>query len=316
MTAASGAQLEVPALAEGVPAQRGPFRVALRRVVQDKAAVGGLVIVLAAAAVAIAAPVVAPSSPVATDFGATLQGPSREHLLGTDNLGRDEFARIVYGARISLAGVSVGALLIMLIGVTIGLLSGYYGGVVDSAIQRLIEILLAFPSLVLALAIAGILGPSMRNVIVAVVLVHWVGYARLTRGMVLSARAEPYVESARAIGARDRRIMFRQILPNVISPIIVLLTLEMGGLLLAISSLSFLGLGAQPPTAEWGNMLNQARPFFQSHPHLMIVPGAAITLTVLGFNLLGDGLRDALDPRAGRLVGRAGRRRFAIRPAR
>jgi peptide/nickel transport system permease protein len=305
--------VELPVLAEGVPAQRGPFRLALRRVARDRAALLGLVIVTAAAFVAIAAPLVAPSSPLETHFGATLQGPSRTHPLGTDNLGRDELSRVIYGARISLASVTVGALVIMLIGVTAGMLSGYYGGVIDNMIQRVIEILVSFPSLVLALAIAGILGPSIRNVVLAVVAVHWVGYARLVRGMVLSARNQPYVEAGHAVGAGDMWMMFREILPNVVSPIIVLLTLEMGGLLLTISSLSFLGLGAQPPAAEWGNMLNQARPFFQSNPHLMIAPGVAITLTVLGFNLLGDGLRDALDPRASRLVGRARRRRLLVR---
>jgi peptide/nickel transport system permease protein len=188
--------------------------------------------------------------------------------------------------------------------VTIGLLSGFYGGFVDGAIQRVLDVLLAVPSLVLALAIAGMLGSSMRSVLVGVVAVSWVPYVRLVRGMVLSARSEPYVESSIALGARSRRVMFNEILPNVVPPVVVLATLEMGGLLLSISSLSFLGLGAQPPTPEWGIMLSQARPFFQSHPHLMIAPGVAITLTVLAFNLLGDGLRDALDPKAGRLVTR------------
>ena len=299
----------VPSVVEPMPRTRGPLRLALSRLVQDRAALAGLTIVALAAVAALAAPLLAPYSPLATHFDAGLQGPNHQYLLGTDNLGRDELSRILYGARVSLASITVGALAIMLIGVTVGLVSGYYGGIVDNLIQRVIEILMAFPSLVLALAIAGVLGPSMRNVLIAVVAVHWVGYARLVRGMVLSARSEPYVEAGRAVGAPDLRIMFRQILPNVFSPIIVLLTLEMGALLLTISSLSFLGLGAQPPTAEWGNMLNQARPFFQSHPHLMIVPGSAITLTVLGFNLLGDGLRDALDPRAARLVGRRRLRR-------
>jgi peptide/nickel transport system permease protein len=175
-------------------------------------------------------------------------------------------------------------------------------------------VLLAVPSLVLALAIAGMLGPSMASVLIGVVAVQWVSYARLVRGMVLSARSQPYVESSIALGARSRRVMFNEILPNVVPPVVVLATLEMGGLLLSISSLSFLGLGAQPPTPEWGTMLNQARPFFQSHPYLMILPGVAITLTVLAFNLLGDGLRDALDPRAGRLVTRVRADRPPRRP--
>jgi ABC-type dipeptide/oligopeptide/nickel transport system permease subunit len=195
----------------------------------------------------------------------------------------------------------------------VGLVSGFYGGVLDDVIQRLIEILLAFPSLVLALAIAGILGPSITSVLIAVVAVHWVSYARLVRGMVLSIRAQPFVEAAISLGARDRRIIFRHVLPSVLTPVLVLVSLEMGDVLLTISSLSFLGLGAQPPTPEWGTMMNQARPYFQSHPVLMIVPGLAITISVLAFNLVGDGLRDALDPRAAHAVADARRRGLAFR---
>jgi peptide/nickel transport system permease protein len=198
--------------------------------------------------------------------------------------------------------VLIAAVAITVIGVTVGLVSGFYGGLVDVLIQRMIEVFLAFPPLVLALAIAGALGPGMKSVLIAVISVHWVSYARLVRGTVLSTRQQPYVEAARALGSSGPWMMFREILPNVLPPVIVLATLEMGGLLLTISSLSFLGLGAQPPTPEWGTMLDQARPYFQSHPILMIVPGLAITLAVLAFNLVGDGLRDALDPRTTRLL--------------
>ena len=289
-----------------VPARHAPAgglaQVAFRRLLRDRSALVGLVILVLLVLAAVLAPVLAPYSPAEPHYELALRGPGRGFLLGTDGLGRDELSRLLFGARISLASVTLAAAAITLLGVSIGLLSGYQGGIVDGLIQRVIDVLLAVPSLVLALAIAGMLGPSMRSVLIGVVAVHWVSYARLVRGMVLSARNQPYVESSIALGARSGRVMFHEILPNVVPPVVVLATLEMGGLLLSISSLSFLGLGAQPPTPEWGTMLNQARPFFQSHPHLMIAPGVAITLTVLAFNLLGDGLRDALDPRAGRLV--------------
>jgi peptide/nickel transport system permease protein len=286
------------------PVVRGPVRGALRRLLRDRSALVGLGTLVLLVVAAVFAPALAPYSPTEPHYEDALRGPGRDYLLGTDGLGRDELSRLLFGARISLASVTMAAAAITLLGVTIGLLSGYYGGILDGAIQRVIDVLLAVPSLVLALAIAGMLGPSIRSVLIGVVAVQWVSYARLVRGMVLSARSQPYVESSIALGARSRRVMFNDILPNVMPPVVVLATLEMGGLLLSISSLSFLGLGAQPPTPEWGTMLNQARPFFQSHPYLMIVPGVAITLTVLAFNLLGDGLRDALDPRAGRLVTR------------
>jgi peptide/nickel transport system permease protein len=308
---------EGAAVARRPPGATGLTTVALRRLVRDRSALVGLAILALLALAALFAPAIAPYSPVEPHYEMALRGPGRGFLLGTDGLGRDELSRLLFGARLSLASVTLAAAEITLLGVTIGLLSGYYGGIVDGAIQRVIDVLLAVPSLVLALAIAGVLGPSMRSVVIGVVAVHWVSYARLVRGMVLSARNEPYVESSVALGARNARVMFLEILPNVVPPVVVLATLEMGGLLLSISSLSFLGLGAQPPTPEWGTMLNQARPFFQSHPHLMVAPGVAITLTVLAFNLLGDGLRDALDPRAGRLVTEARTdRRIRRRPRR
>jgi peptide/nickel transport system permease protein len=297
-----------------MPVARGPVRVAFRRLLHDRSALVGLGILVLLVVAAVFAPALAPYSPTEPHYEDALRGPGRDYLLGTDGLGRDELSRLLFGARISLASVTMAAAAITLLGVTIGLLSGYYGGILDGAIQRVIDVLLAVPSLVLALAIAGMLGPSMASVLIGVVAVQWVSYARLVRGMVLSARSQPYVESSIALGARSRRVMFNEILPNVVPPVVVLATLEMGGLLLSISSLSFLGLGAQPPTPEWGTMLNQARPFFQSHPYLMILPGVAITLTVLAFNLLGDGLRDALDPRAGRLVTRVRADRPPRRP--
>jgi peptide/nickel transport system permease protein len=186
---------------------------------------------------------------------------------------------------------------ILAIAIAIGALSGYLGGWFDGLAMRLTDVVLAFPGLILALAIVGILGIGLFNVILSITLVSWAGYARLVRGLVLEVREEPYVEAALAIGASRSRIVLRHVIPNVISPVIVLVSLEMGSLILAIAGINFLGLGAQPPTAEWGAMLNQGRLFFQSEPQLMIYPGAMIGLSVLGFNLFGDGLRDILDPR-------------------
>ena len=300
-------------VAEGLPSSRGPARTALRRLLADRAALAGVVVIAAAAVAAAAAPLLAPYSPDAPHYADSLRGPGRHYLLGTDGLGRDELSRLVYGARMSLASVMVATLAIVLVGVAVGLASGYFGGVVDTLLQRTTDIVMAFPSLVLALVIAGILGASLTSVVIAVVSVHWASYARLVRGMVLTAREQRYVEASRALGAGDTRIMLSEILPNVLPPVVVLATLEMGGLLLAISSLSFLGLGAQPPTPEWGTMLNEARPYFESHAYLMIAPGFAITLLVLAFNLVGDGLRDALDPRSSRLVSSTRRRRWRPR---
>jgi peptide/nickel transport system permease protein len=304
---AASPTVERAALAE--PAARGPTRAALARVARDRAAVAGLLLVLLISLAAAAAPLLAPHPPREVRFDRALASPGREFVLGSDSLGRDELSRLLYGARVSLASVVLATFAIIVIGVAVGLVSGFFGGIVDSVIQRALETVMAFPSLIFALAIAGMLGPSMRSVMIAVIAVSWVSYARLVRGMVLSERGQPYVEAARAIGAGDVRIMRSHVLRNVVPPIVVLATIELGGLLLAISSLSFLGLGAQPPTPEWGTMLNEARPFFQSAPHLMLAPGAAITLTVLSFNLIGDGLRDALDPRTRGAVAAARRRR-------
>jgi peptide/nickel transport system permease protein len=185
---------------------------------------------------------------------------------------------------------------VMTIALTVGGLSGYYGGWLDTAVMSLVDLLLAFPGLILAVAIAGTLGPSLINVMIAMAAVWWAGYARLVRGMVLSVRQKEYVEAARAVGAGDGRIMLNHIARNILGPFVVLATLDMGWIILGIAGLNFLGLGAQPPTPEWGAMLNDARPFLQSAPQILLYPGAAIVLVVLGFNLLGDGLRDILDP--------------------
>jgi peptide/nickel transport system permease protein len=257
----------------------------------------GCALVVGFAVVAVGAPVFAPNDPTALHPAQALAGPSPQFPLGTDNLGRCVLSRLLYGSRLSLGTTALAAALIMTIGITLGALSGYFGGFLGGLLMRIVDVLLAFPSLVVALAIAGVLGPSVVNAMLGLVCVWWVGYARVVRGLVLSVRARPYIEAARAIGAGHARILWRHILPNVVPPVIVLVTLEMGQLILAMAGLNFLGLGAQPPTPEWGAMLNEGRPFLQTAPQLMIYPGLAISLAGLGFNLLGDGLRDALDPR-------------------
>lgn len=268
----------------------------LRALLHERTALVGLAIVATVSLVAIAAPLTAPADPGAVDGARRLLPPSSDAWLGTDNLGRDILSRLIWGARLSLGTAALATVLILTIGVGAGLIVGYYGGLVDDLLMRVVDVILAFPALILALAIVGILGPGIGSVMIAVVSVAWADYARVMRGLVLAARERQYVEAARAVGARDARILVRHLLPNVFAPIVVLASLEMGGLILTVSALSFLGLGAQPPTPEWGAMLNDGRPFIFAAPQLMLYPGIAISLVVVGFNLLGDGLRDVLDP--------------------
>ena len=268
----------------------------LRSLLANRTGVVGLAIVLTAALVALAAPVLAPDDPTRVDALRRLAPPSAAMPLGADNLGRDIASRLIWGARLSLGTAGLAAMLILTIGVGLGMLAGFYGGLLDDLLMRVVDVLLAFPALILALAIAGVLGPSITSVMIGIVSVAWADYARVMRGQVLAARERQYVEAARATGVRDARILTRHLLPNVLPPIVVLASLEMGGLILAISGLSFLGLGAQPPTPEWGAMLNDGRAFIAAAPQLMVYPGLAISIVVVGFNLLGDGLRDVLDP--------------------
>lgn len=270
---------------------------ALRVLMADRSAVAGLVILTIIAMAAIGADVIAPYDPTEIDPTASLADPSSEHWLGTDNIGRDLFSRIVHGARWTLGAAGLAAAGIVVLGVTIGMLAGYFGGLIDDLLMRLVDVLLAFPSMILALAIVGMLGPSLTNVLIGMVAVWWVDYARVVRGLTLREVQRDYVAAAHGCGCSRSRMLLRHVLPNVIPPVIVLATLELGALMLAISGLSFLGLGAQPPTPEWGTMLSDGRLFFLTAPQLMMYPGIAITLVVLGCNLLGDGLRDALDPR-------------------
>jgi ABC-type dipeptide/oligopeptide/nickel transport system permease subunit len=269
----------------------------LRRVLRDRTSVLGLVIVTTLALVAILAPVIAPYDPLAIDPRRSFQPSSPDHWLGTDQLGRDIWSRLIHGARWTLGTSLLATLGIVTIGVVVGLLAGFFGGLIDDLLMRLVDVLLAFPSLILVLAIVGLLGPSLANVMLSAVAVWWVAYARVIRGVTLSLRDRDFIVAAHSAGCSPGRVLRLHLFPNVIPPIIVLASLELGTLMLALSGLSFLGLGAQPPTPEWGTMLNEGRTLFQGAPQLMIYPGLAITLSVLGFNLIGDGLRDVLDPR-------------------
>src|SRR5918996_338068 len=256
----------------------------------------GAAIVLLAIVAAIVGPLVAPFDPAAQDLALRLEGPTGLHWFGLDELGRDIFARVLFGARISLLVGIVVVGISSTIGIVLGSVAGYFGGRTDEVISRVIDILLAFPGLLLAIALVAVLGPSLVNVILALSLIGWVGYARLVRGQVLRAREFEYVVAARALGASIPRILGRHIIPTALPAVTVQATLGMGGAILAEAALSFLGLGVQPPTPSWGTMLNYGRGHLLDAPHLTVFPGIAIAILVLGFNFLGDGLRDALDP--------------------
>jgi peptide/nickel transport system permease protein len=257
----------------------------------------GLLILAVLVVVALLAPYLAPYDPTAVRLAEGLSGPSIAHPLGQDKLGRDILSRIIYGARISLYVGLVTVLLSALVGTVVGAVAGYLGGLVDELVMRLIDILLAFPGILLAIALMAVLGPSLNNVVLALTLVGWVTYARLVRGQVLSLREHEFVLAARALGAGGRRIVLRHLVPNVLGPVVVQATFGIAGAIVAEASLSFLGLGAQPPTPSWGAMLNDGRAFLLIAPHLTTFPGLAIMVVVLGLNFLGDGLRDMLDPR-------------------
>jgi peptide/nickel transport system permease protein len=249
------------------------------------------------AACALLAPLLAPYDPLLQELGSRLRPPSSEHWLGTDSLGRDIASRLLYGARISLV---IGVVVVASAGVfgtVVGLVAGYAGGLVDEALMRLTEVFLAFPALILAMAIAGALGPSLTNAIIAIAAVTWAVYARLVRGQILSLRRREFVEAARAIGASSTRILWRHLLPNALAPLMIQASFDMGSAIIAAAGLSFIGFGAQPPTPEWGVMISDGRNFISTQPWLSLFPGLAILLAVGSFNLLGDGLRDAFDPR-------------------
>jgi len=255
-----------------------------------------LVLLAAMVIIAILAPWIAPYEPNDINLKESLQSPSKEHWLGTDHLGRDIFSRLLYGATTSFA-IAISVVAFALIwGIALGGIAGYFGGLSDDIISRVIDLFLSFPSMIFALAIVGALGSSVLNLIMALALVHWASYARLMRGQVLSAKSNDYVSSARVIGASDRRILVKHILPNALAPVIVLATLDMGHVILSAAALSFLGLGIPPSVPEWGSMLNAGKEFMRTSPYLTLFPGMAITLTVILFSLLGDGFQEILDP--------------------
>jgi peptide/nickel transport system permease protein len=268
-----------------------------KRLLRNFAFTSGLVLTVSLIVVALAAPLIAPVDPFQQDTSRRLEAPSNDHPLGLDDLGRDVLSRVVWGARVSLrVGFSV-VLIASLIGVTLGAMAGYFGGLMDLVVMRLCDILLAFPGILLAIALVAVLGPSLNNVVLALATIGWVGYARLVRGQVLKVREMEYVTAARALGARSPRVILRHVLPNVINPVIVMATLGLAGAILSEAALSFLGLGVQPPTPSWGAMLTAGRRYLGLANHLAIFPGAAIMLAVMGLNFLGDGLIDALDPK-------------------
>jgi peptide/nickel transport system permease protein len=275
----------------------GPWQRAWRRLRRRRTAMLGLVIVLAFILMAVFAAWIAPMDPIATSWGAIRKAPSAEHWFGTDEIGRDVLSRVVWGARASLLAGLVSVCISMALGVPIGLLAAYVGGWTDGLISRFTDSMLAVPFLILAIALAAFLGPSLTNAMIAIGVSATPIFIRLTRAQVLAVKVEDFVEAARAVGNPHWRIALRHILPNVLPPLIVQSTLAIAAAVIAEASLSFLGLGQQPPAPSWGSMLNTAKNFVDQAPWMAIWPGVSIFLLVLSFNLLGDGLRDALDPR-------------------
>ena len=276
---------------------RNRTREFFRELSKNPGAIAGFIVLVLLVLGAVCAPLITRYEPNMINPPDRLQPPNSDHWLGADPFGRDLYTRLVYGARVSLPVGFIAVIISATVGIVLGLISGYYGRIVDGVIMRVIDIMLAFPGILLALVVVAILGPNLRNVMIAVGIGGIPRYTRLVRGSVLSSREFVYVEAARVVGAPDRIILFRHILPNVVGPAVVLSTISIGSAILAAAGLSFLGLGAQPPEAEWGSMLADGRQFLRTDPWVTAVPGVAIMLTVLSVNLLGDGLRDILDPR-------------------
>jgi len=269
----------------------------LRRLLHHRSAVLGLVLISLLTALALFAPVLSPSNPAAQNLAQALQPPSMRHLFGTDELGRDICSRILYGARISLAGSVLTVVVTAAVGTIVGLVSGFYGGWLDEVVMRFTDILLAFPGVLLAVTMVSVLGSGLGYVLLAIGIYIMPGFVRISRSTVLAVKQREFIEAAHAVGASNGRIIFRHVLPNSVSPVLVQATLRIGTVILLISGLSFLGMGPKPPTPEWGLMLRTAKDFLRVAPHASLVPGVAILLAVLGFNLLGDALHDVLDPR-------------------
>jgi peptide/nickel transport system permease protein len=279
------------------PAPRTTAQRNLRAFLRHRGGVIGSVLVLFFIALALLADVIAPYDPLQQDLVQRLKPPSGEHWLGTDDFGRDVLSRVIHGSRVSLRLGIVAVAVALLVGGTIGLLAGYYGGLYDLLGMRVMDLMLAFPSILLSIVVVAILGPSLTNAMIAVGIMAVPQYARIVRGSVLAVRGLEYVQASRALGAADGRILLRSILPNVAGPIIVTSSLGLATAILDAAGLSFLGLGAQPPTPEWGSMLSQGRELVLVAPWVLTAPGVAVFLAVLGFNLVGDALRDLLDPR-------------------
>ena len=269
-----------------------------KRLRKNRLAVAGGVLLVGFVLLALVAPLVAPHDPLAQDLYNRLAAPSLTHPFGTDDFGRDILSRVIYGSRISLRIGGAAVLLALAVGTTIGLTAGYWGGALDQVLMRAMDLMLAFPSILLAIGIVAVLGPGLENAMLAVGIVAVPQYARLVRASALSVREQDYVQAVRALGASDLRILVFAVLPNCLAPLIVQSTLGLATAILDAAGLSFLGLGAQPPTPEWGAMLSGGRELILSAPWVLTFPGVAILITVLAFNLLGDGLRDALDPRS------------------
>ena len=277
--------------------ESGPYKRAFRKLIRNRLAALGLVTILFFTLLALLAPWVSPYDPLATDWGAIRKAPSLAHWFGTDELGRDVLSRVIWGARASMLAGVVSVFISLVAGVAIGLLAGFAGGLVDGVISRLTDAFLACPFLILAIALAAFLGPNLTNAMIAIGVSAAPIFVRLTRAQVLNVKVEDFIEAARAIGCPPTRIIISHVLPNVTAPLIVQATLAIAAAVIAEASLSFLGLGQQPPDPSWGSMLNTAKNFMEDAPWMAIWPGIAIFVLVLAFNLLGDGLRDALDPR-------------------
>jgi len=274
-----------------------PWVAARRRFFKSRTGLAGALVLLIVTLSAVFAAQVAPYNPTRQDFRVEREPPSLTHLMGTDEFGRDVLSRVIWGAQSSLQAGAIAASIALAAGLILGMIAAYYGGRLDNFIMRVMDILLAFPYILLAIAVVAILGPGLRNAMIAIGIVYIPHYARVVRGAVLSVRARDYVEAARALGAADGRVMVQHVLPNTLAPVIVQTTLNVGTAIIDTAGLSFLGLGTQPPTPDWGNMLSAGRSYVIDSPWIATFPGLAILVTVLAFNLMGDALRDAFDPR-------------------
>jgi ABC-type dipeptide/oligopeptide/nickel transport system permease subunit len=286
-----------PSIAIASSASRNPALALLRSVLRHRLSAAGVAIIVLLCVLAVFAPVLAPYNPYEQDLYRVLAPPSAAHWLGTDNLGRDLLSRLLYGAQVSLF-VGIGSALISaILGVLVGLVAGFRGGMTDAIVMRITDAFLCFPPLIFILAMSAALGPGLHNVMLSFALFGWTGFARITRGQVLLVRELPFVEAARSVGLPPGRIMIRHILPNIVAPVLVAFTITIGIAILVESGVSFLGLGVQPPTASWGKELRVGFTYLEVAPLISIAPGVMISLAIIAFNFVGDGLRDALDPR-------------------